>query len=146
MTTRAPTPEALETLLEDAFVLRDPAALAALFEPGAVLVAAGARRAARGRAAIARAAAAGWARDRTYVAQPLCVFRTGDTALVLAAGGLSVVRRGPDGAWRYAIALLALVGEADACPVPPDGPGRGGPGRAPHLAAGAEGAERGTVR
>jgi hypothetical protein len=34
----ARTPEELETLLEDAFVLHDPQALAQLFHPGATLV------------------------------------------------------------------------------------------------------------
>ena len=35
----ARTPEELETLLEDAFVLHDPQALAELFQPGALLAA-----------------------------------------------------------------------------------------------------------
>jgi hypothetical protein len=47
------TPEELETLLEDAFVLRDHQALAQLFEPGAVLVAGGGLPEARGRQDIA---------------------------------------------------------------------------------------------
>ena len=34
----ARTPEELETLLEDAFVVHDPQALAQLFQPGATLV------------------------------------------------------------------------------------------------------------
>jgi len=38
------TPEELETLLEDAFVLHDPQALAQLFQPGAMLVAGGGPR------------------------------------------------------------------------------------------------------
>ena len=37
----ARTPEELETLLEDAFLLRDNAALVQLFEPTAVLIAGG---------------------------------------------------------------------------------------------------------
>ena len=57
------TPEELETLLEDAFVLRDHAALAALFEAAAVLVD-GRRPAGRGGEAIARAALAMWDGDR----------------------------------------------------------------------------------
>jgi hypothetical protein len=112
----APTPEDLELLLEDAFVVRDGAALADLFEPRAVLLVTGEPREVRGRAAIARAAASGWARDRTYVAEPQRVVQTGDTALVLASRGLSVVHRGPDGAWRYAIALLALDAPGDEPP------------------------------
>ena len=43
MTGGARTPEDLETLLEDTFVLRDGEAIAELFEDGAVLVADGTR-------------------------------------------------------------------------------------------------------
>ena len=50
----ARTPEELETLLEDAFVVRDRDALAQLFEDGAVLVAGGGRPEARGGSQIAR--------------------------------------------------------------------------------------------
>ena len=119
----ARTPEELETLLEDAFVTRDPAAVAGLFERGAVLVAGDGRPggregpAARGPAAIARLAAALWARDRTYVADPRRVLQARDTALVVAGrGSLTVVRRGSDGAWRYAIALLSLAAAPDDPP------------------------------
>ena len=41
----ARTPEELETLLEDAFVVRDGEALIELFEDGAVLVGSGAEKA-----------------------------------------------------------------------------------------------------
>jgi hypothetical protein len=115
MTPGARTPEELETLLEDAFVTRDPAALAQLFETGAALAAGPGRPgpAARGRAAIVRLAGAMWAHDRTYVADAPCVVQAGDTALVVAPGGTSVVRRGADGAWRYAIAVLCLYTEKE---------------------------------
>ena len=43
MRSGAQTPEELETLLEDTFVVRDRQALAALFEDGAVLGAGGSR-------------------------------------------------------------------------------------------------------
>ena len=101
------TPEELETLLEDAFVVRDGAAVAELFEDGAVL-ADGDGPPARGGQAIARLAAALWAGDRTYVAAPRRVLQARDVALVLADRGVSVARRGSDGAWRYAVALLSL--------------------------------------
>jgi Domain of unknown function (DUF4440) len=109
----ARTPEELETLLEDAFVLRDGAALAPLFEAGAVLAPGDGPRATRGRAAIAREAAALWARDRTYVAAPRRVLQARDTALVVGRWGIHVVRRGRDGAWRYAISLLRLEEPSD---------------------------------
>jgi hypothetical protein len=104
----ARTPEELETLLEDAFLVRDGAALAGLFEEGAVLVERDGLRAARGGGEIARAAELLWAGERTYVADPQRVLQARDTALVVAERGINVLRRGSDGAWRYAIALVSL--------------------------------------
>lgn len=101
----ARTPEELESLLEDAFIIRDPTALGQLFEDGAVLDPGGALREARGRADIERAVTAMWDHDRTYLAEPRRVLQSGDTALSLGAG-INVVRRGRDGAWRVAIALI----------------------------------------
>lgn len=103
----ARTPEELETLLEDAFVMRNGNALAELFEVGAVLVAGGGGREARGADEIARLAREMWERDRTYLADPRRVVQARTTGLVLASHGINVVRRGTDGAWRYAIALLS---------------------------------------
>ncbi len=103
----ARTPEELETLLEDALVLRDGETLATLFETGAVLVA-GEERPARGGETIARLALATWAGDRTYVADPRQVTQARDLALILADGAINVARRDDDGAWRYAIVLLAV--------------------------------------
>jgi hypothetical protein len=102
----ARTPEELETLLEDAFVTRSGEALAELFEEGAVLVADGAREA-RGAGDIARLASEMWERNRTYLAEPQRVLQARSTGLIVADCGINVVRRGSDGAWRYAIALLA---------------------------------------
>jgi uncharacterized protein DUF4440 len=101
----ARTPEELETLFEDAFVVRDREALAGLFEERAVL-AAGAAEEARGGEAIASVAAAMWDDDLSYVASPQRVLQANDTALVLGDRGINVVRRGSDGRWRYAISLL----------------------------------------
>lgn len=104
----ARTPEELETLFEDAFVIRDRGALTQLFEDGAVLVAGDGSPEARGGEDIARLATAMWENDRTYLADPRRVLQARDTALVVADRGINVLRRGSDGAWRYAISLLSL--------------------------------------
>lgn len=108
MTQGARTPEELDTLLEDAFVLCDLGALASLFEARALLVAGGVKGEVRGSEEIAQSASALWSRDFTYVADPRRVVQAHDLALILATQGTSVVRRGADGAWRYAISLLAI--------------------------------------
>jgi hypothetical protein len=100
----ARTPEELETLLEDAYVLHDREALSRLFDDDAVLEDDGHR--AQGGDEIARHATSMWVRERIYVADPRHVVQARDTALVVAEGAISVVRRGSDGAWRYAISLL----------------------------------------
>jgi hypothetical protein len=107
MTTGARSPEELETLFEDAFLLRDRAQLGALFDDGAVLMEAGGAEA-RGGDAIGEALAELWTRDRIYVARARRVLRARDTALVVADAGIHVLRRGGDGAWRAAISLLDL--------------------------------------
>ncbi|HVD56990.1 MAG TPA: hypothetical protein VNC17_09100 [Thermoleophilaceae bacterium] len=104
----ANTPEELETLLEDAFVLQDRDALVELFDEGAVLVAESDRSEARGAEAIARSADALWGAERIYVAEPGRVLQARDTALVFGGRGVSVLRRGHDGAWRYAISVLSF--------------------------------------
>jgi ketosteroid isomerase-like protein len=101
----AGTPEELEALFEDAFVLRDRFAVAGLFEDRAVLACALGPQVAQGRAAIAALARGLWDGDRTYVADLRQVLQAGDTALVIGTHVINVARRGPDG-WRYAIALL----------------------------------------
>ena len=82
-----------------------------MFEEGAVLVAGAGAPEARGEEQIGRLAGALLEADRTYVAEPRRVVQARDTALVFGSGGLNVVRRGGDGGWRYAIALLS-TGEA----------------------------------
>jgi ketosteroid isomerase-like protein len=104
MSTAARTPEELDELLEDAFVLRDNAAFDALFDAGAVLADKNGMEA-RGRAAISRGLVALSQRDWTYIARTRHVLRTGRTALVVADGAIHVLRRGRDGAWRAAISL-----------------------------------------
>jgi hypothetical protein len=107
MSPGAQSPEELETLFEDAFVMRDRDAVGELFEDRAVM-AAGARRDARGGEEIERLVAELWGRDRLYVAEATRVLQARDTALVVARCGVHVMRRGGDGTWRYAISLLAL--------------------------------------
>jgi hypothetical protein len=100
----ARTPEELETLLEDALVLRDLRALATLCETGAICVA-GEERPVYGGEAIGRMAMATWNGDRLYLADPRCVLVACDIALVVGEHGINVVHRGSDGAWRYVIRL-----------------------------------------
>jgi hypothetical protein len=104
----ARTPEELETLFEDAFVTRDQEALARLFEDEAILVADGLVEV-RGVDEIGRVATAIWAGGRTYLADPRRILQSRGTALLMADGTLNVARRGSDGAWRFAISLLALT-------------------------------------
>jgi hypothetical protein len=104
----AHTPEELETLFEDAFVIHDREALSGLFEEGAVLVTEHGLPEARGAAQIAAHVAAMWAVGRPPVAEPGRILQARDTALVVADRSISVVRRGGDGAWRYAISVLSL--------------------------------------
>jgi hypothetical protein len=102
----ARTPEELESLLEDAFVTRDAEALCEMFEEGAVLIAGARQHAARGGGEIGRLASELWDCDQAYLAEPRQVVQARGTALVLGEGAISVARRGGDGDWRYAIALL----------------------------------------
>lgn len=102
----AQTPEELETLFEDAFVTRDRQAVARLFEDGAVLDVGAVE--ARGGEQIRHVVSELWERNVTYLADPRRVLQARDSALVVASGGINVVRRGRDGQWRYAVALLNI--------------------------------------
>jgi ketosteroid isomerase-like protein len=104
----ARAPEELETLFEDAFVLRDAEAVARLFEAGAMLVVGGGLPQARGHREIARLATRAWDLQPSYLADPERVLQVGDTALILGRRAVNVVRRGNDGSWRYIIAFLDL--------------------------------------
>ena len=103
------TPEELESLLEDAVVLRDASATAALFELDGVLVA-GRRTPATGRVDVARAARR--LGDCGYVADPRRVLRGHGLALVVGPRSVTVARRGSDGMWRYAFAVFADVSDS----------------------------------
>ena len=105
MSPGATTPEELEVLFEDAFVVRDQISAAGLFDQSSVLACTAVARAARGRAAIAELVERLWESDHTYVAEPRQVLQAGDTALVIGSHVVNVARRGPAG-WSYAIALL----------------------------------------
>lgn len=98
----ARTPEELDTLLEDAFVLGDEGVVAAIFEPGALLSLDADE--VRGQE-IARAIMGASGRF-AYLADSPRVHRAGDTALIVADGSVSVARRGPTAGWRFVIALL----------------------------------------
>jgi hypothetical protein len=104
----ARTPEELETLLEDAFVLHDSQALAQLFQPGATLVMSGGLPEARGHRQITQLAAQLWDSERLYFADHRRVLQARNTALVVAGRAINVARRTDNGSWRYAISLLDL--------------------------------------
>jgi hypothetical protein len=100
------TPEELETLLEDAFLLRDPSAVARLFEDGGLLVTGQAAHLVPGADQILRLAEALCQEGRGYLAEPRRVFQARETALLIGDGVINVARRGPDGSWHFAIAVL----------------------------------------
>jgi hypothetical protein len=112
----AQTPEELETLLEDALVIGNAAALAALFEEGAAL---GTPHAppARGSESIVRLALVTWGGAHPYVAHPRHVIQTRDVALVVGEPGINVARRGVAGIWRYAI-VFQTAGDTSRIPSP----------------------------
>jgi hypothetical protein len=104
MTAGALTPEELDTLLEDAFVVCDVAAVPELFEAHALVAASGAANA-RG-AGIAALVAGLWAHNVTYIPGPRRVLQVNDTALIVTERAISVAHRNADARWRYTIALL----------------------------------------
>lgn len=115
MTLAARTPEELETLLEDSLLLADSDALEELFEDFAVLSSADRPQQVRGSREIGIFVAETWAKRHTYLAEPRLIVQAGDTALVLGALGVNVVRQGYDGMWRYEILYLSseTKGESD---------------------------------
>src|SRR5215217_3350016 len=107
VTSGARTPEELETLFEDALLVRDHQVLTALFQSGATLVMGG-QEPVRGGEAIAHAALATRNGIGAYVADPRRVLLARNSALVVTDRGVNVMHRGDDGAWRYAIVLHAV--------------------------------------
>lgn len=106
MSAGARTPEELETLFEDAFVLQDDDALAQLFHPDAVLAPGSGLPEARGREEITLTVRSLWARECVYLADPRRVIQGGDTALVLSGNATNVLVRWDGRTWRYLICHL----------------------------------------
>ena len=98
----ARSPEELDTLLEDAFVLRDRQALTRLFRADAVIGSTVRPLQVAGRTEIACTIGAIWEEGGNYVARPPRVLQTGTTALVIVEQTVHVVRRDRKG-WRYLI-------------------------------------------
>jgi hypothetical protein len=113
MRSGAITPEELESLLEDGFVLGDRHALAGLFEADAVLHADPPAIEARGNEQITLAAGALCERGYSYLADPELVLQAGNTTLVVARRAINVMRRGADRRWRYAVAYLTAGNAAE---------------------------------
>jgi hypothetical protein len=105
MDVHAGSPEELETLLEDAVLLRDGAAAAQLFEPDGVIVPWPGSAQVRGRAAIAELAAGLSSDGPGYLADPRHVTLGADLALIVSPSALNVARRRRNGSWRFVISL-----------------------------------------
>jgi ketosteroid isomerase-like protein len=106
----ARTPEELESLFEDALVVRDHDAVCDLFESGAVLVR-GDEHPTRGGEGIAERALAMWTDGNSYIADPLRIIQSGEIALILARNGVNVAMRSRDCAWKYVIVLVFVEDE-----------------------------------
>lgn len=107
MTLGARTPEELDSLLEDAFVVNDRRAPEVLFVDGAVLTHTDGPEA-RGGEAICQVLVDLWSRGCTYVARPGRVVRVRDMALLVSGSATHVLRRDRDGIWRAVISLLCV--------------------------------------
>jgi hypothetical protein len=94
----ASSPEELETLLEDAVLLGDEAAVLALFDAGAVLIT-GPCVTGPG-TALAELAALG------YVAGTRTVSERRDLAVIVGDHAVNVSYRAPDGGWRLVAAIV----------------------------------------
>ena len=100
------TPEELETLLEDALLLRDADAVSELFEDGGVLVTCETWQRVQARENLLQVATLLCQSRSGYLADPRRVLQAGDTALLLGDGVINVARRSKDGTWRFAISML----------------------------------------
>lgn len=98
----AESPEELEILLEDALVLQDDAAVAALFEKGGVLV----ERSGcvRGRNQVAHLLA-----KQQYLAAPCSVTVVNNIAIVVGPHTVNVSCRDPGGGWRLVAAIVTAT-------------------------------------
>jgi hypothetical protein len=96
------TPAELASLLEDAVVLQDAAAVAELFEAGGALSAGPGT--AWGCPEVAQAAPGLWLDGGGYLADARSTIQVHDLTLVVGARSVTVARRGVDAMWRYAIA------------------------------------------
>lgn len=94
----ASSPEELETLLEDAVLLGDESAVAALFDEGAVLITG--RRITGPKQALAELAKLG------YVASTRTVTVRRDLAVVVSDHAVNISIHGPDRAWRLVAAVV----------------------------------------
>lgn len=104
----AQTPEELDTLFEDAFLMRDPARLRALFTAEGVLAPDRSGHELRGGEAIGRGAERLVASGLVYAPAGRRVLQARGTALLASDAGIQVARRDGDGGWRMAICLLDL--------------------------------------
>ena len=102
MRVAAQSPEELEILLEDALVLQDDAAVAALFEEGGVLV----ERSGcvRGRNQVAYLLA-----QLHYLAAPRSVTVVNNVAIVVGPQTVNVSCRDPGGGWRLVAAIVTAA-------------------------------------
>ena len=98
----AASPEELETLLEDALLLQDAQAVAALFVNGHLLVTEGGR-------VRERREAADLLLRHEFLARPRSVTVARDVALVVGEHTVNVSCRGVDGAWRLVATVLSLL-------------------------------------
>lgn len=99
----ARTPEELETLLEDGFVLRDAAAVADLFDRDGILVAG---PHGRGRDEIQLLTGRLCDSGRGYLAEPKCVVENQGYALIIGDQAVNLARRETDHTWHYTICIL----------------------------------------
>lgn len=104
----ARSPDELETMLEDAFVIQRHEDVANLFDPAAVLAVRCSDSSPEvcGRAAIGALAASLWDRGATFIADSGRTVYGRRRALVVGPGLTAVLHRGPGGTWRFEIALL----------------------------------------
>lgn len=105
MTRGAQSPEELDSLLEDAILLGDADAIAALFTHHGAFAASGMAPVCRGSEMID--VLSSWTEHgHGYIGGSAHVVRSRRTALVIGESAINVVRRGRNGMWRFAICLV----------------------------------------